>query len=162
MSIHAGGYLSCIVCGYHKRPHESADNFLCEVIASIILIIIRNPSLQISPLRKTRLLLIKHSLTRSSHILQILLHILIKLVQWLERNALSPEHISLNEPRQPSVQLVSDETFPRHSKDVVQLFQRPLLRLWQPEEDHEKRRDVQSSVEAECAGWRKLRENTRE
>lgn len=58
----------------------------------------------------------------------------------------SPQNPGLDPPWQDSEALVAHEGALRDSKDVVQLFKRPLLRLGDEEEDHDERDDVESSV----------------
>lgn len=70
--------------------------------------------------------------------------------------------MALKEPGQPGAGLVGHVTAGGHGKDVIQLFQSPLLGLWEPEEDHDQRDDVQCRVEAESTLGREGLQDSRE
>lgn len=65
---------------------------------------------------------------------------------------LLPEDPGLDPPRQYSEALVAHEGALWDSKDIVELLKSPLLRLRDEEEDHNKRDDVETSVQTERTG----------
>ncbi len=81
----------------------------------------------------------------------MLRHRAIEVVQRLQRRALVAHDVPLDEVRQGLGKLVAHVLARRHGEDVVQLLERALLGLGDPEEDHDQRRHVQAGVEAERA-----------
>lgn len=86
----------------------------------------------------------------------------LEVVKRLESSALVKENPPLDEVGKRLGELILSMSASRNSKDIVQLFQRPLLRLWYKEEDHHERHDVQTSVEAERAHVAKGFQHSRE
>ena len=78
--------------------------------------------------------------------------IVIEFVQRLQHD-IAAHDVLVEEPRQRLGDLVVHVSACGHSEDVVQLLERALLRLRNPEEDHHKRDDIKTSIEAECALW---------
>lgn len=78
-------------------------------------------------------------------------HRAIEVVQRLQRRALVAHDVPLHEVRQGLGKLVAHVLARRHREDVVQLLEGALLRLGDPEEDHDQRGHVQAGVEAERA-----------
>lgn len=75
-----------------------------------------------------------------------------KVIQWLERDLALPEKPPPQKPREPGAQLVGSMSTRWDTKDVVQFLKCALHRLWDHEEDNNKRQDIQTSVETEsCA-----------
>src|ERR1700676_3540485 len=60
----------------------------------------------------------------------------VEVIQRLESRSFSHQDVSLDPPRESCFQLISYMNPGRDSKDIVQLFQRTLLRLRNPEEYH--------------------------
>lgn len=77
-----------------------------------------------------------------------LLKAAVHIVKRLKLGVLLPQHISLEPPRSSFACLVSNEPATGDSEDVIELFQSPLLCLWNKQEDHDERANIQSSVEA--------------
>lgn len=76
--------------------------------------------------------------------------LLLKVIQLLASSILLPQDIPLEPPRQRLRKLVIHVSPRRHAKDVVQLFERTLFRLGQPEEYHDEGEGVHACVKAEC------------
>lgn len=73
------------------------------------------------------------------------------MVQLRAYSVLAPENISLEPPRQHLGELILGVRTGGHSEDVIQLFQGPLLRLWQEEEDQDQCQDIESGIEPKRA-----------
>jgi len=69
------------------------------------------------------------------------------------RADLTAEDVRLDPPRQDAADLVAHKPARGDCEDVVELFQSPLLGLWEEQEDHDERHNVQAGVEAKGADW---------
>jgi hypothetical protein len=97
------------------------------------------PSLPISAL----LVRCKHSIDST------LISAVIKVVQRLENSILALQDPVVEPPWESFGELVAHVRASWDSEDVVELFESALLRLRDPEEDHDQRDDVGSGIEAE-------------
>jgi hypothetical protein len=88
-------------------------------------------------------------------------HTLIKPIRRLQRRILIHKHPPSKPPRQRLRKLIVHKRTRRHRKDIIQLLERPLLRLRHEEEYHNQRRDIQARVEAEGTGGSEGREDAR-
>lgn len=75
---------------------------------------------------------------------------LLEMVQLLTSCVFSPQHISLEPPRQRLCKLILGMCSRRNAKHVVQLLESSLLGLWQEQEDEHQSDDVHAGVEPEC------------
>lgn len=75
----------------------------------------------------------------------------IKLIKWLQLRIPLPKHPSLDEPRQRLGALIRHELARLHSKDIIQLFERLLLRLRHDQKDGNKRHQVEARVKTKGA-----------
>jgi hypothetical protein len=110
-------------------------------------------------LRRGRLQLVRRSLLPPLlprriirlHLLKaIIVAIVIELVQRLEHN-ITAHDILVEKPRQCLGNLVVHVCACWDGENVIQLLECALLRLGDPEEDHDEGDDVETGVEAECA-----------
>ena len=83
-------------------------------------------------------------------------------VKRLQLSVSLPQNPPLEPPRRSFAGLVGNELLARYCKDVVKLFQSPLLSLRDKEEDHDESADVEASVEAESASGTEGSEDGRE
>ena len=74
-----------------------------------------------------------------------------ELVEFGALGSLSPQDVASEPPRQHLCELVLGMCSSRHSEDVIQFFQSPLLGLIQEQEDHPESNEVHRGIETECA-----------
>lgn len=69
----------------------------------------------------------------------------VQLVQRLKVSTATAEDVAIDPPWEHLEQLIAHVHGCGHSEDVVKLFESPLLGLGNPEEDHNKRSDIEGS-----------------